>query len=328
MDLSVLHPKFIVDSSVCALLPAKEVTVKEKEPRMEDRLKVYAALSRLPYPLSYQGKILLAAFVGAHVSLVPLGVYLLFGAPIGLGVALRVLVLALVATLTSTAATLYALRALLAPVVLASEALRRYLSHNQLPELPTGYGDQGGRLMADVQFAVERLDGATRSLGELAIEDRLTGAYNRRAAEERLVDDVAWARRGRGEFTLAAIDLDLLKSINDRFGHRAGDACLRHLAEIIRRNVREGDWVARWGADEFVVGLWGAQESAAQAVLERVRKELRWAPARLPNGEEVHFTISGGVCRCVAGDDARRVYSMADEALYRAKREGRDRIVC
>ena len=295
---------------------------------MEDRLKVYAALSRLPGPLSYQGKILLAAFVGTHVPLVPLGLYLLFGAPVGLGVALRALVLALLATLTSAAATLYVLRALLAPVGLASEALRRYLRHNQLPELPTGYADQGGRLMADVQFAVERLDGATRSIGEFAIEDRLTGAYNRRAAEERLVDDVAWARRGRGEFTLAAIDLDLLKSINDRFGHRAGDACLRHLAEVIRRNVREGDWVARWGADEFVVGLWGARESAAQAVLERVRKELRWGPARLPNGEEVHFTISGGVCRCVAGDDARRVYSMADEALYRAKREGRDRIVC
>jgi len=295
---------------------------------MEDRLKLYAALSRLLPSPSYQGKILLAAFVGAHVSLIPLGVYLLFGAPIGLGVALRVLVFTLVATLSGTAATFYALRALLAPVGLASEALRRYLSHNHVPELPTGYADQVGRLMADVQFAVERLEGATRSLGELATEDRLTGTYNRKAAQERLADDVAWARRGRGElFTLAAIDLDLLKPINDRFGHRAGDACLRHLAQVIRRNIRAGDWVARWGADEFVVGLWGAQESAARAVLERVREELRWVPARLPSGEEVHFTVSGGVCQCVAGDDARRVYSMADEALYRAKREGRDRIV-
>ena len=290
-------------------------------------MRVYEALSRLPLPRSYRGKILLVALLGAHVPLLGLVAYLALSSPVGSGTALGVLAVVALATLIGTAATLLALRALLAPVSLASEALRRYLKWDQMPDLPTGYGDQAGRLMADVQFALERLDGAIRSLGELPAEDRLTGAYNRRGAEERLAEDVAWARRGRGAFTLAAIDLDQLKAINDRFGHRAGDACLRHLAEVIRRNVREGDWVARWGGDEFVVGLWGAEGPSARAVLERICEALRESPARLPNGEEVHLTVSGGVCRCLEGCDVRRLFSMVEEALYRAKREGRNRLV-
>jgi diguanylate cyclase (GGDEF)-like protein len=293
----------------------------------EDRLKIYAALSRLPFPKSYLGKVLLAAFLGMHLPLLALVFYLVLASPMGFESTLGVLAVALFATLAGTAATLYALRGLLVPLSLTSEALRSYLNRDQMPGLPTGYADQAGRLMAYAQYIVERLDETIRSLGEVAAKDSLTGVYNRRAAEARLVEDAARARRGGSGFMLALVALDRLEHINERFGRRSSDACLRHLAQSLRSNVRDGDWVARWNGGEFVVGLWDAEASSAQAVLERIREGLQENPVRLPNGEEVYLTISGGACRAAKADDARRLFWVADEALYRAKQEGGGRIL-
>jgi diguanylate cyclase (GGDEF)-like protein len=293
----------------------------------EDRLKVYAALSRLPFPKSYLGKVLLAAFLGMHLPLLALVLYLVLTLPIGLGATLRVLAVVLFATLAGTAATLYALRGLLAPISLTSEALRSYLDRDQMPGLPTGYADQAGRLMASAQYTVERLDETIRSLGEVAAKDSLTGVYNRRAAEARLVEDAARARRGGNGFMLALVVLDRLEHIKERFGRRSVNVCLRHLAQILRSNLREGDWVARWDEDEFMVGLWDVQASSAQTVLERIRDVLQENPVRLPNGEEVYLTISGGACRAAKADDARRMFWVADDALHRAKQEGGGRIL-
>jgi PleD family two-component response regulator len=120
--------------------------------------------------------------------------------------------------------------ALSAPTALASRALRRYLDSGELPDLPVGYTDRAGRLMADVQYTVERLDGAVRSLEELATRDHLTGVYNRRAAEERLAEDLKRAERAGGTLSLTLLDLDRLKQVNDAHGHRAGDACVIRFA--------------------------------------------------------------------------------------------------
>ena len=225
--------------------------------------------------------------------------------------------------------TLWAMNALYTPVSLASKALRRYLDSGEIPELPVGYTDRAGRLMADVQYAVERLDTAIRSLGELATQDHLTGAYNRRAAEGRLAEDIARAQRGGGKLTLALLDLDELKRINDEHGHHAGDACLIHFAQVLAHNVREGDWIARWGGDEFLVSVWHAQEEgpSAERVLERVAEVLSEDPVVLPNGEEALLTFSGGVGRWQPGEDSERLLSKADEALYRAKGEGGNTVV-
>jgi diguanylate cyclase (GGDEF)-like protein len=216
------------------------------------------------------------------------------------------------------------MHALHAPVTLASEALRRYLDSNEIPELPAGYTDRAGRLMADVQYAVEKLDAAMRSLGELATTDHLTGVYNRRAAEGRLAEDIARARRGGGTLSLALLDFDLFKAVNDEHGHRAGDACLIHFAEVLGSNVREGDWIARWGGDEFLVSVWHAEEEGppAERVLERVAEALRENPVVLPNGEEALLRFSGGLGRWRPGDDAGTLLSKVDEALYRAKTKG------
>ena len=295
-----------------------------------DELKLYRALSRAPFPKSYLGKVFLAAFLGTHVPLLALLAYLVRFRRFGLRATLRILSVTVPATLGGTAMTLWAIHALSAPVALASTALHRYLGSGELPDLPTSYTDRAGRLMADVQNAVERLDAAMKSLDELASTDHLTGLHNRRVAEERLAEDVARARRGTGTPALALLDLDNLKSVNDEHGHHTGDACLIHFAEVLGRNVREGDWIARWGGDEFLVGTWQEEEgegSPVERVLERVAKDLRENPVVLPGGEEALLTFSGGVCRWQRGDDSGRMISKADEGLYRAKAERGDTVV-
>jgi diguanylate cyclase (GGDEF)-like protein len=296
----------------------------------DDNLRLYRALSRAPYPKSYVGKIFLTAFLGTHVPLLALLAYFVRRRRFGVRSMLRILSVTVPATLGGTALTLWAMYALSAPTALASKALRRYLESGELPKLPVGYTDRAGRLMADVQYTVERLDKAMRSLEELATTDHLTGAYNRRFAEGRLSQDIARAQRGGGTLTLAVLDLDQFKPVNDEYGHHAGDTCLTHFAEVLGRKVREGDWIARWGGDEFVVGIWHAQEEGSLSVermLERVAKELRENPVVLPNGEEAFLTFSGGVCQWQPMDDSGRLLAKADEALYRAKAKGGDTVI-
>ena len=298
----------------------------------DDELRLYRTLSRAPFPKSYLGKVFLVAFLGTHVPLLALLAYLVSFRRFGLRATLRILSVTVPATLGGTALTLWAIHALSTPVVLASKALHRYLESGKLPELPVGYADRAGRLMADVQHTVERLDAAMRSLDELASKDHLTGAYNRRAADDRLTEDVARAQRVGGTLTLALLDLDQFKPVNDEYGHHAGDACLVHFAEVLGRNVREGDWIARWGGDEFLVVIWHAEEEEEEGlpverVLGRVAEDLRKTPVVLPDGEEALLTFSGGLCRWQPGDDPGKLISKGDEGLYRAKAEGGDALV-
>jgi diguanylate cyclase (GGDEF)-like protein len=120
------------------------------------------------------------------------------------------------------------------------------------------------------------------------------------------------------------VDLDNFKAINDTHGHPAGDVCLRHVARVIRGNVREGDWLARWGGDEFVLSLWDASVFASpDAVLGRINAGLRRSPVSLPGGEELVLSISVGAHRYAGEDDIRELLAKADVAMYEAKREGR-----
>lgn len=294
----------------------------------EDQLRLYRALSRAPFPRSYVGKVFFTAFLGTHVPLLCLLAYFVRRRRFALGSVVRVLSVTVPATLGGTALTLWAMYALSAPTALASRALRRYLESGELPELPVNYTDRVGRLMADVQYTVERLDTAVRSLEEQATKDHLTGTYNRRAAEERLAEELERARRGGGTPSLAMFDLDGLKLINDEHGHRAGDTCLARFAEVLKRNLRAGDWVARWGGDEFVVGMWNTQDmQPAERVLERIGEDLRQNLVVLPGGEEVRLTFSGGACRWKPEDDVRGLLLRADEALYEAKAKGGNTVV-
>jgi diguanylate cyclase (GGDEF)-like protein len=289
-------------------------------------LKTYASLARIGFPRSYSAKIMLVLFAGTHLPLVALVLYLLLVSPGGLGTHSGVLAALLIATLLGFVATLFALRALLAPVRLASSSLEAYLHDRRKPELPIGFSDEdeAGKLMANVQHALDHLDSTILSLEGLSGTDHLTGLPNRRGGEERLGEDLARAKRGGAILTVAVVDVDNFKSINDTYGHQAGDVCLCHVARVIRRNVREGDWLARWGGDEFIISLWDASVFASpEAVLGRISRGLKESPMRLPLGEELVLSISVGAQRYAGENDIRELLAKADAAMYEAKREGR-----
>ena len=162
-------------------------------------------------------------------------------------------------------------------------------------------------------------------LAELSATDPLTGLSNARGLFDRLAIELARARRYREPLAVLLADLDGLKHINDRFGHHAGDAALRRLADVIRSQLRETDVAARWGGDEFVVMAPNTAKDAAVAMAERIRV--------LIPGEDTAWRLSGSLGVVVldpqAGEeiaDPATLMRAADAALYEAKRMGRDRV--
>jgi diguanylate cyclase (GGDEF)-like protein len=278
----------------------------------------------LGFPRSYRGKIMLVAFLGTHAPLIALVFYLLLGSPLGLGPALRILALMVVVTLVGTAATLLVLRALLAPISLTSSAIKGYMDDRQVPDLPTGFTDEVGQLMADVRYAIGHLDESIRLLEGLSATDQLTGLLNRRQGEKLLAEEATRVRRSAETLTLGVVDVNNFKHINDTYGHQAGDVCIQHVADVIGRNIRQGDWLARWGGDEFIVVLRDANPFAhTEAVLQRIVRDLKDSPLRLPQGRELVLTVTVGASRYSGEKDLRELLAKADEAMYEAKREGR-----
>lgn len=165
-------------------------------------------------------------------------------------------------------------------------------------------------------------------LATMVMNDTLTGCLNRRGFEHALNQAVVRSLRRGGELALLAIDIDHFKSINDTAGHLAGDAVLRELAELLSHSSRAGDVVGRVGGEEFVVLLPGADSETAGVVAERVMEAVRGHSFRTVRGR-VGVTVSVGIA-CEQVTDAHiagALRARADEALYVAKRLGRNRVV-
>jgi diguanylate cyclase (GGDEF)-like protein len=157
-----------------------------------------------------------------------------------------------------------------------------------------------------------------------AVTDSLTGLYNHRYFQERLLALDAGADP-RMPFSLLFCDLDLFKRLNDAQGHRAGDAALCRTGQLLQQAIRAGDTVARYGGDEFALLLLGSERDAALAVAERIRARVA---QEFPEGESPGLTVSIGIAEYPA--DARSpgdLIDLADVAMYAAKRRGRDRSV-
>ena len=159
-----------------------------------------------------------------------------------------------------------------------------------------------------------------------ALSDGLTGLLNRRAAEARLDQELARARRHNEGYALALLDLDHFKAINDRYGHAVGDEVLKAVARRIEAGLREDDWVARWGGEEFLVFLRNADLHEAVFVLERLVAQVKAAPIATGAGA-IRLTVSAGI-GLPSGEDRnfRHAVEIADTCLYRAKASGRDRV--
>ena len=282
-----------------------------------DRMTLYGRLAAFaPVRDTYAGKFALAAFVGILIPLAVFILYLLLSRAdwSAMYPALAALVLA---TFMGFLGTMWILRELLVPIDLTAEALRNYIEKRELPDLPISFPDRAGKLMEGTQYTLSQLHETINRLERVSDTDDLTGIYNRRAGEKRLAEEVARAERDLQTFQLAFFDINGFKQINDRHGHSAGDACISHLANLLQLNTRRGDWVARWGGDEFVVGL--HRNRALKMVMERIVKAIGSSPCEIAPGLEVRLSLSCGVAEYRFGAGSPGVLADADKAMYAAK---------
>jgi two-component system cell cycle response regulator len=163
----------------------------------------------------------------------------------------------------------------------------------------------------------------------MAITDPLTGLYNRRYMESHLVTLIEQATARAKPLTVLVIDMDYFKSINDNHGHDAGDDVLREFAMRIRKSIRGIDLACRHGGEEFVIVMPETDLAVATMVAERLRRRVASEPFPIQQGARaIGATISIGIAALGgSGDSAAKLLKRADQALYRAKRDGRNRVV-
>jgi len=169
----------------------------------------------------------------------------------------------------------------------------------------------------------------SQKLLRMATSDPLTGLFNRGYVDDRFAIELSRARRHHRQLALAVVDVDRFKLLNDTHGHSAGDAVLRNIGEIFRHSFRQSDTVGRYGGEEFVVILPEMNLQDARRKLESLRELVANTPIELNSeGEMVAVTISAGLAALPEdGNDTTELFALADERLFQAKREGRNRVV-
>lgn len=174
---------------------------------------------------------------------------------------------------------------------------------------------------------IEEIQALQEMLRQQAIRDPLTGLYNRRFLEETLARELAQAVRVNEPLSVAMMDIDLFKSINDTYGHPVGDLFLMALGDLLAHKIRGGDVACRFGGEEFVVVMPGASLEAAALRVNEFRQAFG-AQALNIDGKEIRVTFSAGVAGFpLHGSDDKSIMAAADHALYAAKEAGRNRVI-
>ena len=179
---------------------------------------------------------------------------------------------------------------------------------------------------AATQAEIGRLQEALENASAQARHDPLTGALNRKGLDEAADREVARARRAGTAVCIGLLDIDNFKLINDRLGHASGDAALVHLAQVARESLRAQDTLARYGGEEFVVVMPDTPPAEGVAVLQRLQRELT-KRYFLANNDKVLITFSAGVSAVSASDTPADALKRADQAMYLAKKAGKNRVM-
>ena len=180
--------------------------------------------------------------------------------------------------------------------------------------------DEIGHVLNELAAMQEKLKIVIGELDHLASTDKLTGSWNRRRLEETVRNEMDRLKRYDHPLCLMVLDIDFFKKINDCYGHGVGDQVLVELAAQIRSSLRTSDSLTRWGGEEFVVLCPNTTLSTAALLAERLRKKI--ASMDFPGVGNI--TVSVGVAECVPGETWEQWFKRADEALYRAKSDGRN----
>jgi diguanylate cyclase (GGDEF)-like protein len=277
-------------------------------------MRFYRATSFI-FPHSFQLRIFAICFGAVHI---PLTTFCLLELALG-GWDWHMFVVLLLATLAGTMIAVTALAALLSPIENAIDLLRTVQAGRPITAIPVGGQDLVGELLTAVATAstenAQRLDRL-----KLAAEmDVLTGIRNRRGFLNALPSLLVADRHS----TIALLDLDHFKAINDQFGHDGGDHVLAQFAARLQQAVRQSDVCARWGGEEFAVLFLDTDVDAAYAIMERLRLALHADPIGIGDRP---LSFSCGLAEA-ASASLRLALRQADTALYHAKDSGRDRVV-
>lgn len=181
---------------------------------------------------------------------------------------------------------------------------------------------------ASLQKALQELSTANRQLAELSRRDSLTGLFNRQVLNEELERMLAQAKRSQQPIAMLMMDLDHFKKVNDQHGHLVGDACLQHAALRMQQRMRSNDLLVRFGGEEFAAVLCDTDQSGAMDLAEQLRADLASHPC-IHQGLSINLSLSIGVYTLIpdAGSDREQLLRHADQALYRAKAAGRNKVI-
>lgn len=280
---------------------------------------LYSFLSGFKLFKSYKSKVMLVAFLGTHVPLLALLVYFVTSNSLSLGMVVRVLAIALLATLIGTAATLYALHILLAPVTLTSLSLEEYISTKKLPDLPTQFTDEAGSLMANTSKTLKQLD---EVIHRMASYDDLTGLPNRVLFRDRLQQALSQTQRDNQLLAVALFSLDSLKDVNNALGHDAGDLLLRRVAQRLTTSVLQTAMPSRLSSNLFAVVQTELTSLESLVALSQTLLDVLSKPFSL-DGNKVHVSASIGIA--FHPSDSTHVDQLlqnASTAMEQAKRQG------
>jgi len=176
------------------------------------------------------------------------------------------------------------------------------------------------------ELRIRQMERELEHLSERVREDQLTGTLNRRGLEEAFTREAGRADRQSAVMSIALLDIDNFKSLNDSHGHKAGDEALQHIVGVIKEHLRPADALARFGGEEFVILLPDSDTTAAIEVMTRLQRELT-KRFFLHNNERLLITFSCGVTQRLPGEELQSSVERADRALYQAKRAGKNRVV-
>lgn len=180
--------------------------------------------------------------------------------------------------------------------------------------------------LLETRYALLNMQNELSETRQMLNEDALTGALNRRGLDQTLAREVARCQRNKGKLALAMVDLDYFKRINDDFGHEAGDQMLVHFTSLVRSVLRKSDALVRYGGEEFTLVLPDTDPRGALLVLGRLQQLMKKSPLMF-EGKQINTTFSAGVAGMGQDENGHAMLRRADEALFKAKNSGRDKIV-
>ncbi len=191
-------------------------------------------------------------------------------------------------------------------------------------------------MLRELLAGIQALEQSCEAYKRLATVDSLTGVFNRRHLLHVGGAELSRAQRHNRPLGVLMLDIDLFKMVNDTYGHQAGDEVLQQFSRLLRQSVRLEDVVARYGGEEFVILLTDCDIAGSRRIAERIRKTCEKTPFLLSDGGRIHRTVSVGVAQATAEDFSlpgerasvlEHIIARADDALYKAKERGRNRVV-